>query len=192
MRLNRLVPSRSSWAITLAVTLSLAGCAKNPATGQRQLSFISEAQEVQLGRQAAVEAQQSIGLVQNPELQEYVSRIGLALAAKSERPELPWQFQVVDDPSPNAFALPGGFIFVTRGMLTLMTSEAELASVLGHEIGHVTARHSVNQISKQQLAQIGLGLGGILFPTVQELAGNNHLPVASTRLHAGTLVKRVS
>jgi predicted Zn-dependent protease len=150
--------------------LSLAGCAKNPATGQRQLSLISEAQEVELGRQAAQEAQQQIGLVRDPELQQYVSRIGLALAAKSERPELPWQFQVVDDPSPNAFALPGGFIFVTRGMLTLMTSEAELASVLGHEIAHVTARHSVNQISKQQLAQLGLGLGGILFPTVQELS----------------------
>jgi predicted Zn-dependent protease len=150
--------------------LTLSSCAKNPATGQRQLSLISEAQEVALGRQAAAEAQQSIGLVRDPELQEYVSRIGLALAAKSERPDLPWQFQVVDDPSPNAFALPGGFIFVTRGMLTLMTSEAELAGVLGHEIGHVTARHSVNQISKQQLAQIGLGLGGILFPTVQELS----------------------
>jgi predicted Zn-dependent protease len=159
-----------SWAVTVAVALSLAGCAKNPATGQRQLSLISEAQEVELGRQAAQEAQQQIGLVRDPELQQYVSRIGLALAAKSERPELPWQFQVVDDPSPNAFALPGGFIFVTRGMLTLMTSEAELASVLGHEIAHVTARHSVNQISKQQLAQIGLGLGGILFPTVQELS----------------------
>jgi predicted Zn-dependent protease len=166
MRLNRC----SSWIVAAVVASSVAGCAMNPATGQRQLSFISEAQEVDLGRQAAQEVQQSIGLVQDPELQQYVSRIGLALAAKSERPELPWQFQVVDDPSPNAFALPGGFIFVTRGMLTLMTSEAELASVLGHEIGHVTARHSVNQISKQQLAQLGLGLGGIFFPSVQELS----------------------
>ena len=166
MRLNRC----SSWSVTVVVALTLAGCAKNPATGQRQLSFISEAQEIELGRQAAQEARQSIGLVQDAELQQYVSRIGLALAAKSERPELPWQFQVVDDPSPNAFALPGGFIFITRGMLTLMTSEAELASVLGHEIGHVTARHSVNQISKQQLAQLGLGLGSVFFPSVQELS----------------------
>ena len=166
MKLNRL----SSWTVIVVTALSLGGCAKNPATGGRQLSFISEAQEVELGRQAAQEAQQSIGLVRDPELQEYVSRIGLALAATSERPNLPWQFQVVDDPSPNAFALPGGFIFVTRGMLALMTSEAELASVLGHEIGHVTARHSVNQISKQQLAQLGLGLGSIFFPSVQELS----------------------
>lgn len=165
MRLNRC----SAWSVAAVVAMSLAGCAKNPATGQRQLSFISEAQEIDLGRQAAQEARQSIGLVNDPELQQYVSRIGLALAARSERPELPWQFQVVDDPSPNAFALPGGFIFITRGMLSLMTSEGELASVLGHEIGHVTARHSVNQISKQQLAQLGLGLGSIFFPSVQDL-----------------------
>jgi predicted Zn-dependent protease len=160
----------ASWTVAVGVVVTLAGCAKNPATGGRQLSLISEAQEVELGRQAAREAEQSIGLVRDPELQQYVSRIGLALAARSERPDLPWQFQVVDDPSPNAFALPGGFIFVTRGMLTLMTSEAELASVLGHEIAHVTARHSVNQISKQQLAQLGLGLGSIFFPSVEELS----------------------
>jgi predicted Zn-dependent protease len=152
------------------VLLTLSSCAKNPATGERQLSLISESQEIEIGRQAAKEVQQSIGLIDDPELQAYVSRIGAALAAGSERPNLPWQFQAVDDPSPNAFALPGGFIFVTRGMLNLMTSEAELASVLGHEIAHVTARHSVNQISKQQLAQVGLGLGGVFFPTVQELS----------------------
>lgn len=153
-----------------AVLLVLAGCAKNPATGERQLSFISEAQEVEIGRQAAEEARQSIGLIDDPQLQAYVARVGTDLAKRSERPDLPWSFQAVDDPSPNAFALPGGFIFVTRGMLNLMTSEAELASVLGHEIAHVTARHSVNQISKQQLAQIGLGLGGVFFPSVQELS----------------------
>ncbi len=170
MGLNR-VSLRLARPAALAVLITtVAGCALNPATGQRQLSLISEAQEIELGRQAAVEAAQSIGLVRDPELQDYVSRIGLALAARSERPDLPWQFQVVDDPSPNAFALPGGFIFVTRGMLTLMTSEAELASVVGHEIAHVTARHSVNQISKQQLAQLGLGLGGVFFPQVQELS----------------------
>jgi predicted Zn-dependent protease len=99
-----------------------------------------------------------------------VARVGRQLAASSERPQLPWQFQVVDDPTPNAFAIPGGFIYITRGMLNLMTSEAELASVLGHEVAHVTARHSVSQISKQQLAQLGLGLGGLIFPEVQQAA----------------------
>ncbi len=145
----------------------LAACATNPVTGERQLALISEAQEIQLGREAAQQAEQSIGLVDDAELQEYVHKIGIALAKSSERPALPWTFRVVDDPTPNAFALPGGFIFVTRGMLTLMDSEAELASVLGHEIGHVTARHSVSQISRQQLAQLGLGLGGILVPEIQ-------------------------
>ena len=88
----------------------------------------------------------------------------------SERPELPWTFHVIDDPAPNAFALPGGFIYVTRGMLNRLTSEAELASVLSHDIAHVTARHSVNQISQQQLAQFGIGLGSIFFPEVQEFS----------------------
>lgn len=121
-----------------------------------------------MGRQAASEIRQTLGFVDDPELQAYVQKIGQAMAASSERPGLPWEFHVVDDPTPNAFALPGGFIYVTRGMMNLMTSEAELAGVLGHEIAHVTARHSVNQISKQQVAQLGLGVAGIFFPAVQE------------------------
>ena len=149
----------------------LAGCATNPVTGRPQLALISESQEIQMGQQAAREVEQSIGLVDNPALQAYVQRIGLALAARSERPQLPWSFKVVDDATPNAFALPGGPIFVTRGLLALMDSEAELASVLGHEIGHVTARHSVSQLSRAQLAQVGLVLGQILVPQTQALGG---------------------
>src|SRR5690606_26197238 len=80
-----------------------------------------------------------------------------------------WFFAVADDPTPNAFALPGGFIYVTRGMMALMASEAQLVSVLGHEIGHVTARHHVTSMSRAQLAQIGLGVGGVLFPDLQGL-----------------------
>jgi predicted Zn-dependent protease len=95
-----------------------------------------------------------------------VGRIGQGLAAKGERPGLPWTFRVVDDPTVNAFALPGGFIYVTRGILAYLNSEAELAGVLGHEIGHVTARHSVSRISQQQLAGLGLGIGMILSPDV--------------------------
>src|SRR5207248_3162042 len=81
-----------------------------------------------------------------------------------ERPNLPWTFHVVDDPVVNAFALPGGYIYVTRGILAHLNSEAELAGVVGHEIGHVTARHSVSQMSKQQLAQLGLAVGTIASP----------------------------
>jgi predicted Zn-dependent protease len=85
-----------------------------------------------------------------------VKRVGMEMAKSSERPELPWSFTVLDDPVVNAFALPGGPIFITRGIITNMNSEAELASVLGHEIGHVTARHSASQMSKQQLASWAL------------------------------------
>jgi predicted Zn-dependent protease len=90
------------------------------------------------------------------------------MARQSERPQLAWEFHVLDDASVNAFAMPGGFIFVTRGLLTHMTNEAQLASVLGHEIGHVTARHSVQQMSRQQLASLGLGIGSVLSPTIAE------------------------
>jgi predicted Zn-dependent protease len=151
----------------LALVLGMAACATNPATGKRQLSLIGEDQEIQMGREAAASVRQSIGLVDDKALQAYVSQIGQRQAAASERPNLPWEFHVVDDPTPNAFALPGGFIYVTRGMLGLMTSEAELASVLGHEIGHVTGRHSVNQVSKAQLAQLGMGLGSIFVPEMR-------------------------
>jgi predicted Zn-dependent protease len=118
-----------------------AGCATNPVTGKSQLSLISESQEIQMGREAAQQTLQQIGEVKDPGLQAYVSRIGKEIAARTERPQLPWEFHVVDDASVNAFALPGGFIFVTRGLMTYMNNEAELATVLGHEIGHVTNRH---------------------------------------------------
>ena len=149
----------------------IASCARNPVTGKNELSLVSESQEIQMGQQAAQEVAQTIGFVENPALQEYVAGIGKRMAAKSERPNLPWEFHVVNDAAVNAFALPGGFIFVTRGLLAYMNNEAELASVLGHEIGHVTARHSVQQISKAQLATLGLGLGSILSSDIAQFAG---------------------
>ena len=145
------------------------GCATNPVTGERQLALISESQEIQMGREAALQAEQSIGLVDNQALQSYVHDIGTTMAAQSERPNLPWTFRVVDDPTPNAFALPGGYIFVTRGILSLMSSEAELAGVIGHEIGHVTARHSVTLMSRAQIAELGLGLGSIFVPEIAQM-----------------------
>lgn len=158
--------ARQAAAGLLLALATATACARNPVTGQRELALISEEQEIQMGRRSAQEVAASLGLVEDEALQQYVQRIGADLAADSERPELPWTFRVVDDPTPNAFALPGGFIFVTRGMMNLMNSEAELASVLGHEIGHVTARHSVQQLSQAQLAQLGLGLGAIFAPEV--------------------------
>lgn len=157
--------SRVLWI--LAVVL-LAGCATNPATGEREFTLVTEEQEIALGRQTAQQVEQSLGFVEDAALQAYVQRLGEELAATSERPHLPWTFRVVDDPTPNAFAVPGGFIYVTRGLLNLMDSEAELATVLGHEIAHVTARHSAQAITRQQLAQVGLGLGSVLVPELQQ------------------------
>lgn len=153
--------------IVLLVSLAgLAACATNPVSGKQELALVSESQEIDIGRQSAQAAESQLGLVADQQLQDYVQRIGQPLAGASERPELPWAFRVIDDPTPNAFAAPGGFIFITRGLLALMGNEAELASVLGHEIGHVTARHSVSQMSKQQLAQIGLGVGSMISPSL--------------------------
>jgi predicted Zn-dependent protease len=164
-RMRRFHAQCTAAAITFA--LALAACATNPVTGERQLALVSEGQEVAMGQSAAAEVRRSIGLVNDRSLQNYVAATGLPLAKASERATLPWSFEVVDDPTPNAFALPGGFIFVTRGLLNLMDSQAELAVVLGHEIGHVTARHAVTAMSRQQLTQLGLGLGTIFFPEVR-------------------------
>lgn len=156
---------RAPKPLCVAVALAFAAaCATNPVTGRRELALMSEQQEIQLGGQAAEQIGGSIGLYPDERVQRYVADIGKRMAVKSERPNLPWSFQVVDDATVNAFALPGGYIFVTRGIMTHLNSEAELAAVLGHEIGHVTARHSVQQISKAQLAQLGLGVGMILSP----------------------------
>jgi predicted Zn-dependent protease len=143
-------------------SILLAACAVNPATGRRQLSLIGEEGEIEMGREADGQIVASLGLYPDSAVQAYVRALGLSLAAQSERPSLPWTFRVVDDPTVNAFALPGGFIYITRGILSHLTSEAQLVGVLGHEIGHVTGRHSVNQMSRQQLAQLGLGVGMIL------------------------------
>jgi predicted Zn-dependent protease len=156
--------ARLAAAVLLA---ALPACATNPATGRRQLSFVSEEQEIQMGQQADQEISAAVGIYRDPDLESYVQRLGATLAAQSERPNLRWQFRILDDPSVNAMALPGGYNYVTRGLLTYMNSEAELAAVMGHEIGHVTARHTVNQMSKQQLANVGMVLGMILRPELR-------------------------
>ena len=160
------------WKINIAalalLALTASSCSTNPATGKKQIAFIGEGQEIAMGREADQQIVQSLGLYEDKDVQAYVSRLGKALAAASERPDLPWTFRVVDDPVVNAFALPGGFIYVTRGLMTHLTSEAELVSVLGHEIGHVTGRHSVEQMSKAQLAQIGLIAGMVLSPELAQ------------------------
>ena len=155
----------TSTTALLGLTMAI-GCATNPVTGKSELSLVSESQEIAMGRQGAIDVVAALGAYSDTALQLYVDRIGRGLAARTERPALPWKYQVLDDAAVNAFALPGGFIFVTRGLLTHMTNEAELASVLGHESGHVAARHSVQQISRQQVAAVGLGVGSVLSPVI--------------------------
>jgi predicted Zn-dependent protease len=149
----------------------IAGCARNPATGKEELMLVSESQEIAMGQQADSQVIQQIGLYPDPALQSYVMDLGKKLAANSERPNLNWTFRIVDDPAVNAFAIPGGFVYVTRGILTHINNEAQLATVMGHEIGHVTARHTAHEMSRQQLAQLGLAVGSIVSSQVAKYAG---------------------
>ncbi|MBP1625455.1 MAG: peptidase, partial [Acidobacteria bacterium] len=158
--------------LSIVTTCVLHGaCVKNPVTGKRQLALMSESQEIAMGQASHPEVLSEFGAVDNAELQQYFSRIGNQLAKVSHRPNLPWQFTVVDSPVVNAFAVPGGYIYLTRGILEYMNNEAEMAGVLGHEIGHVTARHSVTQISQGQLINLGLGMGSIFSRRFQQLGG---------------------
>jgi predicted Zn-dependent protease len=156
--------------LILLSLLVLGGCARNPVTGKRQIVLISESQEIAYGREAHPEVLAQFGRVEDSDLQSYFNRIGQKLAVLSHRPELEWHFNIVDTPIVNAFALPGGYIYFTREILAYMNNEAELAGVMGHEIGHVTARHSVSQISKSQLFGVGLGLGSVFSPTFSQLS----------------------
>ena len=169
-------------ALSAAVLLAgLSGCSLNPATGKRQLVLFGESQEIEMGRAADKDVVASMGSYPDAELQAFVSNLGTRLARLSERPDLPWTFRIVDDPLVNAFALPGGYIYVTRGILAHFGSEAELAAVLGHEIGHVTARHGVNQLSKAQLAGIGLGLGSMIEPELERFGNLGRSAAAASR-----------
>jgi predicted Zn-dependent protease len=129
--------------------------------------LVSEAQEIQMGREAARQIPEELGLLPEGEVVSLVRARGLEIAQASERPRLPWEFHVVDSHVVNAFALPGGFAYLTRGILAHMNSEAEMVGVLGHEIGHITARHSAQQLTRAQLTSMGLGLGMVFVPEVR-------------------------
>ncbi len=146
---------------------TMAACATNPVTGNREFVTISEAQEIAIGREADAQIKSEMGVYEDQQLQQYVEEIGLALAASSHRPDLDWQFAIVDSPVINAFALPGGYIYLTRGMMAYLSDEAELAGVLGHEIGHVTARHSVQAYSRASGATWGLLAAQIFVPAMR-------------------------
>ena len=136
-------------------------CAVNPVSGKQELMLLSETDEINLGRGTDVRIVQEYGLVEDPKLIAYLNDICQRLGKVSHRPNLNYHFKILDVSVVNAFAVPGGYVYFTRGILAGVNSEAELAGLLGHEIGHITARHSAKQYSKAQLAQLGLGVGSI-------------------------------
>ena len=157
--------------MALAVLALLLSCARDYVTGKRTFNLISESQEIAIGKDADPQIVAEYGLYDDPKLAAYVERIGQEIVRVSHRPNLKYTFRVVDSPIVNAFALPGGYVYITRGILAHFNSEAEMAGVVGHEVGHVTARHGAEQQSKGQLAQLGLGLGSVLSEDFNRLSG---------------------
>lgn len=137
------------------------GCAVNPVTGKKQVSLMSEQQEIALGAESDPLIIAQFGLYDSPEIQKFIDARGQEMAAISHRPDLKFQFRILDSPVVNAFAVPGGYVYFTRGIMAHFNNEAEFAGVLGHEIGHITAKHSVEQYTKSTLAQVAL-MGGII------------------------------
>lgn len=172
-------------ALAVFSVLALSHCAQNPVTGDKNFVLMSEAQEVQMGAEAHKDVLKEYAALGNPGLQAYVDAIGQNLAKQSHRPNLKWHFTVVDSPDVNAFALPGGYVYITRGIMAYLNSEAELAGVIGHEIGHVTARHGVRQQSAATAAGVGAILGSILVPGMNNQAGASLLQTLAQAWTAG-------
>ena len=170
MSSHRRIPSL---AAALLAALLAVGCGTqvvNPVTGQTERTVMDEATEIAEGRKAHQQVLAEYGAYDNPRLQAYVNDVGQRLAKLSHRSALPWTFTVLDSPEVNAFALPGGFVYVTRGIMAYLDSEAELAGVIGHEIGHVTARHGAQRATRQQDAGLGV-LAATVLGAVLEGAG---------------------
>ncbi|MFB9291969.1 M48 family metalloprotease [Persicitalea jodogahamensis] len=164
---------------------SFYGCSRNPVTGKRELILMSKEQEIALGKESHPSVVASMGLYEDQGLQAFINQKGKAMAAISHRPDLPYQFFVVDSPVVNAFAVPGGYVYFTRGIMAHFNNEAEFAGVLGHEIGHITARHSARQQTSQLLGQLGAIAGTIALPEMGEViqAGVGSLMLSYSRAH---------
>lgn len=157
--------------ICLSASLLISNsCAVNPVTGKKQIVLMSESQEIAMGAAADPEIVAQYGRYEDKILQDFITQKGNEMAAISHRPDLKYEFKIVDSEVLNAFAVPGGYVYFTRGIMAHFNNEAEFAGVLGHEIGHITARHSVSQQSKAILGQVGLIGSMILVPQVAEFA----------------------
>jgi len=159
--------------LLMAASLMLSACGSqvvNPVTGRTEYSVMDEAAEVKEGAKAHEGVLQEYGIYADPKLQAYVNDLGQKLASQSHRANLKWTFTVLDSPEINAFALPGGYVYVTRGIMAYLDSEAELAGVMGHEIGHVTARHGAQRATREQTAGIGV-IAATVLGAVLEVGG---------------------
>lgn len=148
--------------------LVLSGCAMNPVTGRKQFVLMSEKQEIGMGKESDAQVMAFFGSYDDPRLQKFISEKGKEMAAVSHRPKLAYEFKIVDSPVVNAFATPGGYVYFTRGIMANFNNEAEFAGVLGHEIGHITARHSVIQQRNAMLGQLGIIAGVVLVPALSQ------------------------
>lgn len=155
------------WLAGALLLLTLTGCAQNPVTGNQDFVLLGVDSEIAIGRANHPKIIEQYGRYDDESIQAYVQSVGDKLASVSHRPELLYRFTVLDSPVINAFALPGGYIYITRGLMAYLNSEAELAAVLGHEIGHVTARHGVRQQSASQAANLGYTLGSLFIPELR-------------------------
>ncbi len=156
--------------ILVTAFLFLDSCAKNPVTGKRDFMLLSESQEIAMGQQSDPDIIKFFGIYDDKNLQKFIEEKGQQMAAISHRKNLKYEFKIVDSPVVNAFAVPGGYVYFTRGIMAHFNNEAEFAGVLGHEIGHITARHSAKQYSNAMLAQIGLVAGMALAPEFAQFA----------------------
>jgi len=173
-------------ALGLAGIALAAGCALNPVTRQPEVVLVSEAAERRMGAEQAEQLEMQPGLLDAPELSRYVDEVGQRLARASPRPELDWHFRILDLEDQNAFALPGGHVYVTRGLLVYLNSEDELAFVLAHEIGHVSARHAVQRITRAAPLAMATGIPAaavsLVLPGAGRALGNVGLAVNAALL----------
>ena len=153
----------SFYTLIICLLLLFCGCAKNIATGERQLVILSPEEENDIGAREHPNIIKNFGgIYDNQILKNYINELGNKIASNSEMPNIRWTFTILDNPLVNAFALPGGYIYVTRGLLSLANDEAEIASVIGHEIAHVTARHTAQRHAKATLSNVGLDILNIV------------------------------
>jgi predicted Zn-dependent protease len=177
---------KSRCVFCVIVAALAAGCSTNPVTGKRELILIPESQEIAMGEEAAPQFEKEFGgATAEPRLQDYVQSLGGKLAAASDREGMPWSFTLVNSDIPNAFALPGGKVFITAGLFGSLDNERQLAAVLGHEIGHVCAKHNVKGMQRQMGAEAFTKI-------VNELAGGKSSVQSAAKIVSSMAVLRYS